>query len=260
MVSIRILHDELDKFDDLLSGFSLLIESGDVRVLFDVSLSGQIFRNAKKAGTSLDKVDFLVLSHGHIDHVDALKDMDLSFVGKVIAHPACFDKKFFEGEGEIGSPLGCKELENKVELILSREPYWIKDDEIVFLGEIPRVNSFEAKNPIGYLIDGSGDFVLDDSAIAIKTSRGLVVVSGCSHSGICNILEYAKKVTGEDRIFAVVGGFHLFDKELTDKTVDYFKDTKVSGIYPLHCLDDYAFGEFEKIGAKRVKTLDLIEL
>jgi len=88
----------------------------------------------------------------------------------------------------------------------------------------------------------------------------LIVITGCGHSGICNTVEYAKKVAGTEKILAVIGGFHLFDKDQTDKTIAYFKTQKISRIYPLHCLDPYAFSEFEKIGAHKMRTLEKLTL
>jgi 7,8-dihydropterin-6-yl-methyl-4-(beta-D-ribofuranosyl)aminobenzene 5'-phosphate synthase len=99
---------------------------------------------------------------------------------------------------------------------------------------------------------------MDDSAIVIKTDEGLIIISGCSHAGICNIINYAKEVCKEDKILVLLGGFHLFDKKVTDKTVDFIKDQDIKQIYPAHCLDEYAFSEFEKIGAKRIRTLQVL--
>jgi len=260
MVKITVLHNELDRFVDESSGFSLLVKVNDIKILFDVSFSDQILKNAKKGNIDLSNIDFLVLSHGHIDHTDGLKFIDFSSIKNLVAHPYCFQKKYFKGEGEIGCPLSLDELKQKTKIILSKELYWVKENKIVFLGEIPRNNQFEAKKPIGYLDNKKEDFVLDDSAIIILSNKGLIIISGCSHSGICNIIEYAKEVTKENKIFAVIGGFHLFNKEQTDKTIEYLKKQDINKIYPAHCLSDYAFSEFEKIGAKRITTLQQINL
>ncbi len=248
MVKITVLHKELPEFVDEDSGFSLLIENNS-RILFDTSYSNQIIENAAKAGIDLD-VDYIVLSHGHIDHTEGLKYIDLENK-TIIAHPDCFQMKYLDGE--IGCPVRLTELKKKTKVILSRQPYWI-DKKTVFLGEIKRETDFEGKNTVGYLKDNTEDLVKDDTAIAIKTSQGLIIVSGCSHSGICNIIEYAKKVCKEN-IHAVIGGFHLFDKKTTHRTIEYFKTNNINRIYPLHCLKNYAFKEFEKIGAQRLHTL-----
>lgn len=255
MVNITVLHNELDSFVDDLSGFSFLIEADGKRVVFDVSLNDDIFVNAASLGLELSGIDYVVLSHGHFDHTDGLQFMDENFCEKILAHPACFEKKFFEGEGEIGCSVDLDFLKARAEVLLTTEPYWITPGKLVFLGEIPRKNDFEGKEPIGFLSDGSGDYVLDDSAIVLVVEQELIVISGCSHSGICNIIEYAKKVTGVDNVHAVFGGFHLFDKVLTDKTVEYLKDENIVHLYPAHCLDEYAFGQMESIGAKRIRKL-----
>jgi len=260
MIKITVLHNELDKFIDEYSGFSLLIELEKIKILFDVSFSDEILTNAKKGNINLNNINYLALSHGHIDHTEGLKFIDFSHIKNLVAHPDCFQKKYFEGEGEIGAPLNLEELKLKTNIILSQKPYWIKKNEIVFLGEIPRTYSFEGKTPVGYLKTGEKDFVLDDSAIVINSNKGLIIISGCSHSGICNIIEYAKKVTKKNKIFTVIGGFHLFNKKQTDKTIDYFKIQDINKIYTAHCLDDYAFSEFNKIGAKKITTLQQINL
>ena len=255
MAKITVLHNELDEFENEDSGFSLLIDIDNLKILFDVSFSDDILKNAEKSKINLDIINYLVLSHGHIDHTDGLRFIDFSTIKIVLAHPDCFQKKYFGEKIETGCPVDLAEIKRRTNIILSKEPYWIKKDEIVFLGEIPRANNFEAKEPIGYLEDGKGDFVSDDSALVIKSDEGLIIISGCSHSGICNIIEHAKEVCNQDKIKAVIGGFHLFDKNITDKTIDYFKTRNINKIHPAHCLDKYAFSEFEKIGARRLRTL-----
>ena len=77
---------------------------------------------------------------------------------------------------------------------------------------------------------------MDDTALAIIVNKELVVVSGCSHSGICNIVEYAKKVTGLEKVKAVIGGFHLMSlNSQTRETIKYFKTQHIKHILPSHC-------------------------
>lgn len=255
MTKITILHNELSKFVEEKSGFSILIETGSKKILFDVSWSDDIIKNAKNGKIDLNDIDYLILSHGHIDHTEGLRFIDFLNIENLLAHPCCFQKKYFKKMGYIGVPLLLDYLKTKTNVILSREPYWIERDKIVFLGEIPRKTDFEGKTPVGYLENEKEDFVLDDSAIAIKNRNGLIILAGCSHSGICNIIEYAKEVCNENKVHAVLGGFHLFNKETTDKTIEYLKNQSIEEIYPAHCLNEYAFSEFKKIGAKRIHTL-----
>ncbi len=252
MIKVSVLHNELDKFVEEKSGFSVFIKVFGKKILFDTSIDKDILENSKKLGIDLFDLDYLVLSHGHWDHTEGLKYLK-GIKADIIAHPDCFEKKYYN-KVSIGSPFSKEEMERYFKLILSKEPYSI-DENIIFLGQIPRKTAFESKKPIGYLENGEDDFVMDDSAIVIKTDKGLIILSGCSHSGICNIIKYAKEVCEEDKILVLLGGFHLFDKKVTDKTVDFIKDQNIKHIYPAHCLDEYAFSEFEKIGAKRIRTL-----
>ena len=77
------------------------------------------------------------------------------------------------------------------------------------MGQIPRETEFEKIPAKTVLKDKKLDFVDDDSGIVIKTEKGLVIISGCAHAGICNTIEYAKKITKENNVYAVMGGFHL---------------------------------------------------
>lgn len=257
MVKITVLHNELEQFVNSHSGFSVLIEADGKRILFDTSHSDEFIINAKKSGINLDNIDYLVLSHGHWDHTNGLTSLNGSSF-TIIAHPDCFERKYRDVR-YIGAPLSIEEARKSFRIELYKDPKEITKN-VIFLGEIPRTNNFEGKNPVGKKQNGEDDLVLDDSALAIKSGKGLIIITGCGHSGICNTIEYAKKVTKEHRISAVIGGFHLFDKKQTEKTICYFKELGDVKIYPLHCLDTHAFSEFEKIGAKRLRTLEQIEL
>ena len=108
-----------------------------------------------------------------------------------------------------------EDLKKKHDVLLSREAVEFYED-MYFLGEIPMVVNFEMDGNFSTTLDEgltAVDYTEDDSGIAIKTEQGLVIMTGCGHRGICNTIEQAKKVTGEERIYAVLGGFHLRDLE-----------------------------------------------
>ena len=124
----------------------------------------------------------------------------------LLAHPEAFDQKHY-GDEMIGSFIRKDMLKNYFEMKLNDKPVWITE-KLVFLGEIERVNSFENKEPIGKCkVHGNekDDFLMDDTAFAYKGKDGLVIITGCSHSGICNIVEYAKKVCKENFQFICSG-------------------------------------------------------
>jgi len=152
-----------------------------------------------------------------------------------------------------------QEAKNRFDLILTKEPYKISEN-IVFLGEIPRRNDFEAKTTT-FHEQGKEDFVLDDSALAIKSEKGLIVVTGCSHAGICNIIEYAKEVMGLKKVYAVIGGFHLrMVDDVTLKTIKYLKGEGIERVYPSHCVAEPVLEKFsEEFGSERIRSGDVID-
>lgn len=89
------------------------------------------------------------------------------------------------------------------------------------------------------------DIVKDDSAVVINSSKGLIIMSPCSHSGICNIIEYAKKITKNNDVYAVIGGFHIKEvDENTKKVIIYFLENNIKNIYLGHCTSDEVCNEF----------------
>ena len=216
---------------------SYFIEDGDTNILFDTAYSDAYIKNAKALGIDLNDIDKIVLSHGHNDHSGGLRYLEKRKI-KLISHPDAFNYKSNEGL-DISSPLNIDEASKLYDLVLSKEPVSISDN-LTFLGEIPEYFDFEKRYALGKtrkneeMID---DYLYDDSALVYKSDQGLFVITGCSHSGICNIMEHAKKVCNEDRICGVIGGYHLFNvDERLRKTIQYFKNNKVELIYPCHCV------------------------
>lgn len=223
-------------------GLSFLIQADGKRILFDTGASDLYIRSAQKLGIDLNDVDMLVLSHGHWDHGNGLPYIADK---PLLCHPACFKKRFRKQGGEnIGIASPRAELTERFELQESRESVRISE-HLWFLGEIPRLSDFEAKDTQFVLEDGSPDFIMDDSGLACITEKGLVVISGCAHSGICNMVEQARKVSGQERLAAVIGGFHLKAvNEQTRRTVEWLKEAGVPQIFPSHCTMDPALHHF----------------
>jgi len=155
---------------------------------------------------------------------------------KLICHPDTFLKRLRKSNHtELGIKWNEDEIRSRFNLILSREAIQISE-QIYFLGEIPRLTDFESKQTAFEKADGTEDFVMDDSGLAIVTSKGLVVISGCAHSGICNMTAHAMKVTGIDNVHLVIGGFHLQnDDAVTQKTIDWMKSKQLEQVVPSHC-------------------------
>lgn len=242
-MELRVLEDNNTFIDMYYFGepaVSYYIEDGNDKILFDTGYSGVFIRNAELMNINLDRVNKLVISHGYDDYTGGLK---IFFDGKknieLISHPDCFDYKEDNTGLYIGSPLSKDELSRMCKLNLSKDPIKVSE-HIIYLGEIPSLNDFETRCAIGKkMVDDEKfeDTINDDSAIVYQSEKGLFVITGCSHSGICNILEYAKKVCGDNRIYGVIGGFHLFDiDERLEKTIDYLTDNNIELLYPCHCI------------------------
>ncbi|MEA4846200.1 MAG: MBL fold metallo-hydrolase [Clostridiaceae bacterium] len=249
---LRVLVDNntyIDKYFYGEPGLSYLIEEGSNKILFDLGYSDIFILNAEKMGVDISEADTIVFSHGHSDHTWGMEYLirhcmkakgHNSKPKRIVAHPQAFDKKTYNGE-LIGSKISVEKLAESFELILSSQPVWLTE-KLLFLGEIPRENTFENKKPIGKtVLNGceTDDYLFDDTALVFRAEEGLVVITACSHSGICNIVEYAKKVCDEDRILDIIGGFHLLEptEEQMKGTLDYFRTLKLRYLYACHCTD-----------------------
>lgn len=216
-------------------GLSIIVATDDTRILFDSGQSSLFKSNAMSLGIDLDRIELAVLSHGHYDHGNGFE----YFAGRrLVCHPEIFIRRYREKNGTyIGLSYDRQQAETWFDLQLSARPMKLSDS-ITFLGQIPRLNDFEAKQTPFYDEAGQPDFVPDDSAIAVETAKGLVVIAGCSHSGICNIVDYACAVTGCNDIAAVIGGFHLKEGSLAiEPTMSYLKSRNIKLLMPCHCVD-----------------------
>lgn len=231
----------IDKYYFGEPAVSYYIEDGDETILFDTGYSDIIMKNADKLPVDLSKLTKIIFSHGHNDHTGGFQYLsdqyDLTNV-ELIAHPDALKIKK-ENNELIGSNLTEEAVKKICSISYSRAPMPISDN-IIFLGEIPNLNSFERRKSIGTQeIDGCqyDDFVLDDSALVYKGKDGLFIITGCSHSGICNIIEYAKKVCNNHKVLGIIGGFHLFDVDSRlNNTIEYFLQNNIRDLYPCHCV------------------------
>lgn len=239
-------------------GLSYLIEYDSRKILFDAGQSDIFLKNAGSMDLNVREIDDIVLSHGHFDHGNGLRHLD---GGHLICHPGCFVRRYRKSDNSyIGLKNTKYELERKFVLTTSSGPLHISD-KIIFLGEIPRITLFESQATSFILEDGTPDFVMDDSAIAMILPEGIFVVTGCGHAGIVNTLEYSMKITGTEKIFGIMGGFHLReDDRQTGETIKYLKEKNVIHVLPSHCTTGIALTMFHStFGARTIKTGDIFQ-
>lgn len=258
-LKITVLSDNVaGKWCRAEHGLSFLVEA-DRKILFDTGSSDLIRYNAQRLGINLAEIDTIVLSHGHDDHSGGLMQLRGQ---QLVCHPDVCISRFRKSNS---SPLGMKwneaEILQRFEVQTSVDPIKLSE-QIYFLGEIPRITEFESQTTAFKKADETDDFVLDDSGLAVVTNNGLVVISGCAHSGICNMVLHAQKVTGIEKVHAVVGGFHLQnDDETTRITIDWLKSAKVEQVIPSHCTGFVAQAAiFKTFKFIQTKTGNVIEL
>lgn len=242
-------------------GFSVLVEEGGRKVLFDLGYSDVFIRNAMKMGHSLLDLEYVVLSHGHLDHTWGLVHLVMALTEAalekrdfrrptLVAHPDVFLTKQSGKVPESGALFSEEKCGEHFRLTLSRSPVWLSDD-LVFLGEIPRRFGFELPEG-GRRRKQSGaienDAMADDSALVWRGRDGLVVITGCSHTGICNIVAYAREVCGEERVQDIIGGLHLMKapESRLDATAATLKSMGVVRMHPCHCTGFTAVHRFAR--------------
>ena len=234
-------------------GFSVYIEDQNTKILFDTGYSNLFIDNSWRMNINLLSVDYIVLSHGHNDHSHGLKYL-IDFYNEhevkknerpiLIAHPFTIKERYNDNGYPIDIGIKKEIIDENFRIIYTRKPYKITNN-IVFLGEIPRKNNFEIMKGMGYRMENKikiKDYVEDDSGIVFSGKKGIVIISGCAHSGICNMVSYAQELTNQKCVQAVIGGFHLMSvcKKRIDKTIQFFSDNNCKNLYPCHCTDLYS--------------------
>lgn len=231
-------------------GLSLYIEADGINIIFDTGQSDMFIKNAKKLNINMEQTNYVILSHGHYDHsggfISLVKEIGNSF--KLIISYKFFNKKFsckdncykFNGNSFDGSFLN----DNNIDVHYINEDMFYISENIIVFSNFTRETKFEKLNN-RFFVEQEGKFLkdtfLDEIVVAIKQKDGLLVILGCSHIGIVNILQTIMKRMNMP-IYGIIGGTHLIeaDEQRLMETINYFKEIDIKFIGVSHCTGEKA--------------------
>jgi len=218
-LALTIVYDNnpYDRSLETRWGFSCYIKGAEKTVLFDVGGEGPVLTgNMAKLGIDPRSVDAVVLSHVHYDHVGGLSHFLSTHASVTVYMPRSLPQSLKDTVRLAGANL--VEVHGPMEIC----------KDVYTTGEL-------------------GDFIKEESLV-IRTSRGLIVITGCAHPGIVNIVERAKEMFKSD-VYLVLGGFHLcwMDLSRVKKVIKGVKKAGCRKVGPCHCSGDLARDQFEKV-------------
>lgn len=232
--------------------FLVSVTLGNARrtLLFDTgSTVDGLAHNLRVLGVNLEEIEAVVLSHGHFDHTTGLNGLaeQLRPLPPLVVHPDFWLRRRIAVPGresyELPTTSEQKVRDAGFPVIERREPSLLLDGSLLLTGEIERTTEFEQGFPVHQAFRDDewqpDPFIFDDQAlVADLRGRGLVVITGCGHAGVINTILHARRLTGVERVYAVIGGFHLATSPLESvvwPTVEALAEFAPEIIVPAHC-------------------------
>ena len=248
------------------------IIDNEVIIMMDAGPNPEdLLHNFDTMGINLQNVNVIALSNVHYDHTGGLIEVLKQTKKRVqfIAHPTIFEPKLkiMPQLRLIGPPFKSSVVESAGGVpLLATDPVKMVDG-ITTTGEVPRRTAFESVRGFWTVQDRSfvEDRMIDDQSLVIDVeNKGLIVVAGCAHSGIINTIKHAQKITANNRVHAVLGGFHLIsaDARSIQATVNELEKLDPHFIGPCHCTGKKATKKIAETFGDRccpLHTGDIIE-
>ena len=267
-IRITILVDNTAVAPSLLTehGLSVWIDVGDRHILWDTGQSDRLVHNARAMGIDLGRADAVALSHGHYDHTGGLAAvLGTAPNAKVYLHPNAVEARYSlkkDGRRFIGMPQnGRRRLTEKkaVDAVVYVNQRTEIFGGMTLTGPVPRRTAYEDTG--GHFYNDPActvvDDIADDQSLYFECSEGLVIVLGCAHSGVVNILDAVSEWTASDKIYAVIGGMHLVnaDADRMERTIKAFQRYSIQKIAPLHCTGIRAMQQLKEVFGSRCLAL-----
>jgi 7,8-dihydropterin-6-yl-methyl-4-(beta-D-ribofuranosyl)aminobenzene 5'-phosphate synthase len=251
-IAIKILIDNKSNAGLIKEhGFSAWIEAFGHKILFDTGQSEALIHNSAALGCDLSLADALILSHGHYDHTGGLSHVLKQNPSiKIYCHSHVVYTRYSIREGAVPKDISMPQDARKAILILPAEQIcWCVHPERIYSGvrlsgPIPMAHPLE--NTGGpFFLDPEGkqpDPIEDDIALWMQSDHGLIIITGCCHSGLINTVDHIRKISNQQKICAIIGGFHLENASLQrlEATTQALKEWGVDTIIPCHCTGDKA--------------------
>lgn len=226
-------------------GFSALIEASGRRILFDTGQGKALAPNAAMLGCDLSRIDMLVLSHGHYDHSGGVSHvMGNNPAIRMYCHAGCVVPRYSVRPGDAPRAISMALADQEAIIALPDDQLrWITAPQpllpgIFVSGPIPRIHTLEDTGG-PFFFDPKGhhpDPIEDDVALWIETGRGLLIITGCCHSGLINTVEHIRSVSGIERVRGIIGGLHLVNasRERLETTGSALRQWSPEFVIPCH--------------------------
>jgi len=229
-------------------GFSAFIETDQGNYLFDTGNGHTVVSNSLALNKDLKNIKKIFLSHGHCDHTGGLPEV-LKMSGKVNvhSHPQVFLDRIAvlkENEKEtkrfVGIPYKKKYLESLGANFVFNNDFIEAGKGLFLTGEVPRKTTFEKPDPRLFAeVDGktTQDIFLDDQSLIIDTDKGLILILGCAHAGMINIINHVVRKIGKEKFHAIMGGTHLdfLTPEQLEESIETLRKMDIEKIGVSHC-------------------------
>ena len=236
-------------------GFSVLVTvtkgGHDHAFLFDAGTSPDgVAENMRRLEIDPFSIEAIVCSHGHFDHTTGIDGL-IRAVGRanmpVLIHPHFWRRRrvVLPGRDPIELPTTSKRAltEAGFEIIEEEQPSFLFGESVLVTGEVPRTTGYEPGFPPQQAWLGGkwepDPLVLDDQALIVNVAgKGLLVLTGCGHAGVVNVARYARRLTGDQPLYAVIGGFHLNGpafEPLIPRVLDDLAAMNPGWLVPAHC-------------------------